>query len=129
MGNRVTDAEVKAIMSGTFTFSTTPFIDMAHILVEKKLVPIGTLEEDQLTVIEKLLAAHFSCLKQNEKASQSMGGASESYLKQGGLRLEATTYGQQALVMDTTGTLVTLGKKGVVFETLHDEDEWDLCDQ
>lgn len=126
MSNRVTSAEVIAIMAGTISGDLTIFADMAHILVEKKLTGLA---EDQLTVIEKLLAAHFASLKYNEKASQGVGGASESYLKQGGLRLNATTYGQQAQIMDTSGVLSALGKTQVVFETLHDEDTYDQYDR
>jgi hypothetical protein len=67
--------------------------------------------------IIKVLAAHFITIRERQVKSESVAGEwSITYLGKEDLGLSASLYGQQALVMDCSGTLVKLGLKGVLFQ-------------
>ena len=108
----ITDADVQAVaeVDPTIT-SLAPWIDMAVLIVEEELEPLGTLSDARLKLISINLAAHF--LKADRDplaASEGAGGVSQSNLISGGNRLDATPYGQKALVLDTTGTLAAMNE-------------------
>lgn len=122
MANRVTDAEVKEIINTSLS-DTSPFITPANILTTK-VSGNGISDSDHLKEIERWLAAHFVAIRDNRAGGLSekeVNDASETYLKdskaltQG---LGSTYYGQQALSLDTTGTLVSLGKQRAQFNTI-----------
>jgi len=110
---RVSDAEVKAILD-TDVSSFTAYITAANTLVTKLLSDTSKITDStQLKEIERWLAAHFfkSSLELQEKTAETgetnatfFGGSNE-------ILLHATLYGQQACVLDTTGTLSNLGKR------------------
>jgi hypothetical protein len=94
----------------TSTPSLTPFINAAHSLVESLCVANG-LDEDQATIVETWLAAHFYTIKDMRAASESAGPVSQSFQHKVDLGLDATMYGQQAKMLDTSGQLAIWDKK------------------
>jgi len=120
---RVTADEVGAIIDiiddGDDGTDIEPFISTASSLVDEVCVPAGY-DDNRLNLIELWLAAHFYAVKDPRFQSQGIGGASGSYQGQTGMQLESTTYGQQAMILDTKGGLALLnhatqsGKRGSV---------------
>lgn len=110
MAIRVSSTEVKAILEDiSVGEDITPFIAVANILVEQKLVPLDLLEESQLKEIERWLSAHFVSIKLMRAARESAGSAAGrvgiDYQYKVGFDLRNTMYGQAAITLDTTGTL------------------------
>ena len=105
---RVTDEEVKEIFDTDIAL--TPHITVANQLVDKHLQGQG-IDEDMLKEIERWLAAHFAAIQDPRATSESISDLSESYDMQKGLMLDATQYGQQAKVLDSSGKLAELGQK------------------
>jgi hypothetical protein len=66
---RTTEAAVKLIIkvNETATPSLTPFIDAANMLVTK-LCTSDDLDDDQLEIIERWLAAHFYAIRAPRRA-------------------------------------------------------------
>lgn len=112
MAALVDDAAVKAVIDTAR--DTTPFISTADLIITEDLANAG-LSQDRLTLIELYLAAHFVCITEERGgiAAEKIGDASERYQPVatgkdiGGLA--TTRYGQQALAMDTSGTLKKMG--------------------
>lgn len=104
----VTDAEVKALIDTDR--DTTPFIDTADLIVSEQLSGKG-LTDARLKQIELYLAAHFAAITEERGALKStkMGDSSDTYDNQAGFGLKLTRYGQQAISLDTSGTLSALG--------------------
>lgn len=109
---RVTQAEVRDIVSNDSTTDMTPFITAANALTDRVdlLDTEGVLSEALLKEIERHLAAHFYQSLDPGYTSKSTGGASGSFQGQYGMHLERTPYGQNAMTMDFTGTLAVLNK-------------------
>lgn len=117
---RITAADVLAIMDVKPTLTVlTPFINAASSLVTRVCGDAGY-SDDDLALIETWLAAHFVAIRDPRLSSRSVGSASGSYQGQTTMMLSATTYGQQAMLLDTEGGLAVLnentmrGKKPVV---------------
>lgn len=106
---RTTEDEVKAIIDTELTGDEiTPFLRSANVFVTASLGST-VLSVDHLREIEAWVAAHFVAVRDPRLTSRKAGEATDTYQKAGeGKRLEATIYGQQALVLDTTGTLAGL---------------------
>ena len=122
MSARVTDAEVREIIDiDTSITNITPFITIANLMVTEKLGDSG-LSAEMLKEIERWLAAHFVAMRDPRVKSESIGGITTSYQGTTGEGLKSTLYGQQAILMDTTGTLANVGMKkasiGVIGYTL-----------
>lgn len=117
MAVRVTSDEVKEVFSTSRDVST--FITTANLLVDEELVGQG-LSTDRLKQIELYLAAHlaYSSIKFGGLKKQRAGDAEEEYRGPTGtaLGLLTTPYGQQAVSLDSTGTLGTLSKSTVKAE-------------
>ena len=95
---RVTAAQVQEIISTKISIETiNAAINTAHHLVDAKLASSG-LGTDLLTDIELWLSAHFVAIRDPRSKSESIGDYS-------------TTYGQQAIALDYTGTLASMGLK------------------
>jgi len=109
---RVTADEVRAIIDvSTEVTDLTPFITAAGLLVDK-VDEKAILTDAQLKEVERWLAAHYVALRDPRRASEKAGSVGESYQYKLGLGLEVTTYGQQAIMLDTTGTLFQINKYG-----------------
>lgn len=105
---RVTDCEVKEILNTEV--DTTPFITTANLIVTEEL-GTSTLSDARLKQIELYLAAHFATLRDPQVKSEKVGDASVTYaVDSKGKGLETTAYGQTALALDTTGTLMNIDK-------------------
>lgn len=64
--------------------------------------------KEELINIETWLAAHFVAIRDPLYTSQSLGPASGALLRQGGMNLGQTPYGQQAMLLDMNGGLAWL---------------------
>ena len=110
MAIRVTEEEVKQIIPTTL--NTIPFIKTANQIVQDRLTDKG-LSAGALKMIELWLSAHFISIRDRSYRVQSkkIGEAQETYAAATGRGLQMTPYGQQALMLDTSGTLAGMGKR------------------
>lgn len=117
--SRVTDAEVKEIISLNVLTDTTPFITTANILVTKHLGSSG-IPADLLAQIEKYLAAHLVALHPDERqlTEQKLGDAQDKYGGSFGDMLSFTQFGQTVKMLDYTGTLAGVGGETVSINTI-----------
>ena len=116
MAVRVTDAEVKEIIETTI--NTVPFIIAANLLVTNTLGSTG-LSAATLTEIERWVSAHLVAIRVRQATKEKIADAEitfEGNQTSMGKGLLATTYGQQAIMLDTTGALSSLGKKKASIE-------------
>ncbi|MHA2067165.1 MAG: hypothetical protein ACXABY_22585 [Candidatus Thorarchaeota archaeon] len=116
---RVQDAEVKEIVT-TKLEDVTAFITSANLLVTDLLGDSG-LSDERLKEIERWLSAHLVSMNDSgvraveEEVGRSrrrVGEATRQILGEG---LKLTRYGQQAMILDTTGRLTSLGKSEARF--------------
>jgi len=105
---RVTDDEVKEIIETSIT--TTPFITVANLIVTERLANEG-LGDSLLKEIERWLAAHLVAIRDQRPQNERIGDANITYQGRSGLGLDATQYGQQVKILDTSGKLANLGKR------------------
>lgn len=107
----VTDAEVKVVIPTTR--DTTSFIETADLIVSENLADKG-LSSNRLKQIELYLAAHFVALVEESGniIKARIGEATEEYNNKTGMSFEMTRYGQQAIALDTTGTLKAASRVG-----------------
>jgi len=101
------DAEdVKAIFTTDMTDPTVErFIRMANIMLTNVFTATDAMSDDEMEMLELLLACHFCCLNDPRQQSLGVGRANESRQGTTGMRLSASTYGQQAMAFDRTGKL------------------------
>lgn len=109
---RTTAVAVKAIIEVDEDISDdlAPFIETANELVTELCAPVATYTSTRLELIERWLAAHFYAIRDPRAASENASGVGASYQHQVGLNLNVTTYGQQAMILDTAGALAVLNK-------------------
>lgn len=114
---RVTAEDVERII--TTSLDPMPFIDAANVIVTDRLDD-QSLSEAALKEIERWLAAHFIAVSDPQKKSQSIDGASETYVLPPVTAdgLKSTVYGQQALLLDSSGALANIGKRQFVFDAI-----------
>lgn len=110
MAWRTTEAEVRAIIESDSTIGLAPFIDVANDLVTE-LCTDSDYTETKLNLIETWLSAHFYAVRDLRSANEGVGGVSISYQYQVDLNLAVTVYGQQAMLIDTAGSLAALNKR------------------
>lgn len=110
---RTTQAAVEAIIEvdEDAVADLTPFIDAANELVTEICAPVATYTAARLELIERWLAAHFYAVRDPRVASEGVKGVTASYQHRVGLHLAVTTYGQQAMLLDTNGGLAALSKR------------------
>jgi hypothetical protein len=107
MAARVTDSEVRKVAGEPTTSDPTLAIRTANNLVEVHFASVSTLSDDTLRDIELYLAAHFLSLSSRggPLAAHTLGDATERYHNIYAAGLKSTVFGQQAILLDTTGTL------------------------
>ena len=112
MAVRTTATSVKLIIDTSLTDpEIEAFIGSASVLIDAALVDSG-LGEDLLENIEMWLTAHMiASTRERQAKSESAGGASITYQGETGLGLNSTMYGQQVLMLDTSGSFAGLGGK------------------
>lgn len=115
MSNRVTNSEVKTIIDTDV--DVTAFITVANLIVTNMLSG-GSLSDAMLKEIERWLSAHFVAIRDPRIGQEKIGDASVTYLLTTGKGLDATPFGQQVKVLDTTGKLAQLGKSTAKLETI-----------
>lgn len=119
---RTTASQVQGVLQDDFglrddgtTPDVTPYIDSANVVVTRVNTCAGdkgiTLSDAELELIERWLAAHLYAVSDKPLASKSSGGASGSFHGQTGMKLEATLYGQHAMLVDYSGCLAAIGKR------------------
>ena len=90
------------------------FVNSAHYLIQANLLSSG-LSNDILTEIHKYLAAHFASLRDQRIESERVADVSMKYQGKTDMGLNATFYGQTALMLDTSGSLANLALKPATF--------------
>jgi len=103
---RTTDAAVKQIISTDL--NTMPFIMAASLFVTTYLAGSG-LPEAHLAEIERWWAAHLVSIREPRTTRKRLGDTEVAY-QTGvlGTGLQSTFYGQTALQLDSSGTLLTM---------------------
>ena len=114
MALRVTVAQVKNIIDVDLDdIVIVDHIEVANDLVTEELTS-GGLGATRLKHIELYLSAHLLGLRDQDEgqmvAQWVSSGAKIEYGGTFGLGLDQTRYGQQVKILDTTGTLASLGK-------------------
>ncbi len=119
MAARVTSAEVKVIVETSISDVTTPFIDMATLIVDEDLADTG-MSAARLTKIELYLAAHFVLMTEERGGltKTKTGESEDTFRSFMGLALKGTRYGQTALLLDSSGVLTTMGQYRATIEAL-----------
>ena len=94
------------------TSDLTPFVEVANLLVTEELAAMGYSVE-RLTKIELYLAAHFALitLERGGLTRQKIGDSEDFFQAWTNteIGLAATRFGQQVLILDTSGKMATLG--------------------
>lgn len=88
-------------------YGLQPFIDTAEAFTAEALSGAG-IGASLLEQINIWIAAHFYVVSNPMLARQEIGDGEDEYQYKLGLNFQVTTYGQQALVLDYTGTLATI---------------------
>lgn len=120
MANRVSGTEVKTIITTIKTAAEVEnFITPANLLISDVLSGSG-FGTTRLAEIEKWLSAHFVAIDDGSArvAEKEIGEAKDKYEGKTDMGLKFTRYGQQAMMLDTTGALANLGKRAAKVETI-----------
>ena len=114
---RVTALEVRNILGDTSLSddAVTAFIDMAHFIVDDKIVNSGY-SEQKLKLIELNLSAHLTTAQNPQVTSRKIGDTQDNYKISDLNGLESTLYGQNALMIDNLNYLSTNDNNVVGFE-------------
>lgn len=114
MANRVTSEEVHAIISKDAGVPSgedlTVFIGVANDIVTTDLSDYDY-SDARLKNIELYLSAHFTCLKFRQSDNIIIGASEDDYRNKLNTGYRQTTYGQQAITLDTSGTLAESSKE------------------
>ena len=111
--SRTSEKAVRKIVNTSTDYSLTPFIETAHIVVDRieSNDSDGVMTAGELEVVERWLSAHFYSIQDQMLSARSTEGASGTFQGTTAMYLESTTYGQQAILLDETGYLENLNKK------------------
>jgi hypothetical protein len=108
---RVTEAEVKLIMDGCSTDSSSmqAFIEAGTLVINSVF---GSADNSDLTKeIEKWFVAHMvASTVYRTTADEKLGDAAVTYTGKWGMNLDSTPYGQMVKVLDPTGLMANIGK-------------------
>lgn len=102
--------------------STTESVDMYLLqanLITTTLLGTSTHSADVLALIETFLAAHFAALviEKGSLAEKTIGEAKEKYHNTYRAGFSSTRFGQQAVLLDTTGVLATASARAEMTNT------------
>lgn len=110
MANRTTENAVNAILDTSLELEDlTPFIETANIIVSARCSD-SEYSDEELTEIERWLAAHLVCVKDPQIAKEKVGEGDWTYDGKTGMGLDSTRYGQQVRMIDYKGTLAEIDK-------------------
>lgn len=107
---RTTSAAVEAIIEVDSDIPLAPFIETASALVDE--IPAGDLTDTRLELVERWLSAHFYAIRDPRTTRERADRIEQTFQSRVGLGLANTHYGQQAAILDTTGTLKALDSTG-----------------
>lgn len=111
--SRVSEAEVFELLPDVdSSASMDPFIAVATLLVDDELDDTD-MSDDRLTQIELWLSAHFASVVYMKAAMEKAGPVTETVQYKVDLNFNVTVFGQQALLLDTSGKLALLQKKAL----------------
>lgn len=109
---RVTATEVKDIFDTTLTDTIVDIhILSANILVDKLLVDIAVpiiTDATHLKEIERWLSAHFAAIQDPRAKTEKADVVGQTIESKVDLNLNVTRYGQQVLILDTSGAFADL---------------------
>jgi len=109
VANRVTAAEVRAIVNIKASLDISAFITVANLIVTAKCAPLGY-TADELKEIERWLAAHFVLCNYPMTESRKLGDAWQRIVTDNALHLDLTHPGQQVQVIDYLGGLTGIAQ-------------------
>lgn len=115
---RVTAQDVKEILETNLADQIIDtFITGANLTVTKILGDDTTLSSSQKTEIERWFSAHLiACTRQQQAQNEKVDDAAITYQGKTDKGLDATFYGQQVKILDTTGKMANrAGKKAATF--------------
>ena len=104
MAIRTTAEEVEAIIAVESDIDLTPFITAASALVDDIATASGH-DDTRLTLIETWLAAHFYTVYDPRPTEEKAGSIWQMYQSKVALGLSTSHYGQQAMILDSSGLL------------------------
>jgi hypothetical protein len=105
---RTTSLAVGGIVELDSNISTAPAIETASALVDDHC---SSLADTRQELVERYLAAHFYSLRVRQVASEKAGPVSQNFEAPVlGKGLEQTTFGQQAMGLDSSGNLSAWNK-------------------
>lgn len=117
MARRTTSALVAQVLGDDYDGSASliPRIDTANALVDDIVTEASNLEitvsASRLEIIERWLAAHFYAVCDKPLQSKSTERASGVFAGHTAMGLKYTQYGQQAIILDPTGYLSSIGEE------------------
>jgi len=137
---RITDTDVVALIEVNSQIPLTGFINTANLLTTwlSECDTDSELSAAELTQIEAWLAAHFYAQRDPQYQVKKTGNASATFQGSTGMHLDGTWWGQQAMMLDTTGCLarrneeVKTGRKrkaGVLWAGLAPSNQTDYVDR
>lgn len=112
MAVRVTDAEVREIIEIDASLNIDAFITAANLLVTQVCTD-SSLSVALLKEIERWVAAHFVAIREPKALSRKAGPFSETSMSKVGLGLKVTHWGQQAMILDTSGALAAASESRI----------------
>jgi hypothetical protein len=111
---RVTATEVRQIIVLKSDITDTQvdvFINQANLFVTNTFSGDTTVSDDTLKEIERNISAHFLHALDPREQEKAVSKARSKYSGNFGMRLESTTYGQNALLLDPTGKLAEASQR------------------
>lgn len=111
----VSSAEVHQICTELpSSTSADVFINVAHITMCQTFASVTSVSDSRLKLIELYLASHFAAVSNPVASFEGTGKLQESAQFKVDLGFNFTKYGQQAIALDTSGTLRAMaeGKAG-----------------
>lgn len=117
------------------TVDLSPFIEAADLLVVEELTGRG-MSNDRLKQIELYVAAHFVTVTLERGGLQiqqiGFGGPRDEYkgIEDSAVGLMSTRFGQQAVMLDTSGRLLAISKKSLTarFRVAPSPKQWSVND-
>lgn len=111
MAFRTSKANVAEIIEIDDSYSSIDaFILPANELVTEACSGEG-FSDARLELIERWLTAHFYAMREQLSEAEGAGSVRATYQGKTGMVLAATTYGQQAMMLDTSGSLAKLSRQ------------------
>ena len=116
---RTTESAVRAtIDTNVDPEAVIDWIEIASEVVDDIAAKDGSISDTRLRLIEKLVAQHMLSAQDPRVEEDEIGDSSAVYQGNTRLHFEATQYGQRAISLDPTNTLVGSGKEHATVRTI-----------